>query len=386
MNLKYIQNKVLSISKYVKSIEIIKKDAKLHALIVPELERLKQDSIINIKEEIRWYGVELYNLEASDDKKIHSFEIVLPKTEISDMECDDVCIVLKEFLSTLSDKKIYPSSHLELDIGLDSLNYVELFIFIEQSFGVKIDESIFSKMMYFKELFEYVKKNKKFFKKQQVNWENILNAKIDKKLIYSPFIMFIYKFFLYPVFRLYFALKVKGLENIPNGQCIIAPTHQSMLDGFLVESTLPFKALKNSFFLVYKQVFGTWFFKFFSKHGQSILIDANENLICSMRYSALPLKEGNNLVVFPEGARSRDRKLLEFRPFFAILSKIYDIPIVPVVIDGSFEALGCGKVVPRPEKISITYLKPIYPDDLNIEEIVKKVKKAAQNELYKSVA
>ncbi len=100
-----------------------------------------------------------------------------------------------------------------------------------------------------------------------------------------------------------------------------------------------------------------------------------------MQYSALPLKEGNNLVIFPEGARTRDRKLLEFRPFFAILSKTFNMPIVPVVIDGSFEAFQIGKLFPKPKKIRITYLKPIDPDGLSYDEITKKVKEAIESEM-----
>jgi len=179
-------------------------------------------------------------------------------------------------------------------------------------------------------------------------------------------------------------MELNGTDNIPSTPCIIAPTHQSMLDGFLIEATLPYKILKRSFFLAYKQVFGTDLLKPIATYGQSILIDANEDLKHTMQYCALPLKEGNNLVIFPEGARSRDRKLLEFRPFFAMLSKTFNLPIVPVVIDGSFEALGSGKVFPRPKKVKVTYLKPIMPESMSYDEITKKVKRAIEEEIRKN--
>jgi len=118
-----------------------------------------------------------------------------------------------------------------------------------------------------------------------------------------------------------------------------------------------------------------------SKHGQTILIDANQNLKHTMQYSALPIREGNNLVIFPEGARTRDRELLEFKPFFAMLSKIFNIPILPVTIDGSFEALGTGKIFPRPRKIRVTFSKVIFPQNLSIEQITKQTKDSIQAEL-----
>ena len=138
--------------------------------------------------------------------------------------------------------------------------------------------------------------------------------------------MFLYKIILYPIFKLYFRMEVKGLENIPAGACVIAPSHESMLDGFLIEATLPFKILKNGFFLAYQNIFGTKPLKPIADNGQTILINANKNLLRSMKLAAAPLQNGDNVVVFPEGARSRDGKLLEFRPFFAILAKAYCVP------------------------------------------------------------
>jgi long-chain acyl-CoA synthetase len=157
-----------------------------------------------------------------------------------------------------------------------------------------------------------------------------------------------------------------------------------MLDGFLIESILPYKVLKKSFFLAYKQVFGTTLLEPISKHGQTILIDANVDLKHTMQLCALPLREGNNLVIFPEGARTRDRKLLEFRPFFAMLSKTFNIPILPVVIDGSYEALQTGKIVPRPKKIRVTFLKPIFPEGFDSTELAKITRDAIESELKRN--
>lgn len=381
MDLKKIEQTILSYCAYVKKVEVIVMDGYPFALISPDYEALKKAKIINIESEIRWYGVELYNIEADEAHKIKGYEILIDEVSSEDEPDDEVYRILKSYLSTLTKEKIFPSSHLELHLGLDSLDYVELFIFIEKSFGVKIDEALFSSMMNMQAIYEYVKKHKTHLSKEEVKWHEVLEEHIDEELIYSPFIMFLYKTFLLPLFKLLFRIEIIGDENIPKYSCIIAPSHQSMLDGFLIESTLPYAILKNTFFLAYKQVFGTSVLNPVAKYGQSILIDANENLKHTMQYSALPLKKGKNLVVFPEGARSRDRELLEFRPFFAMLSKTFDVPVVPVLIDGSFEALQTGKIIPSLKKIRITYLKPIDPNGMTYHELTAKVKKAIQDEL-----
>ncbi|MCK4874302.1 MAG: 1-acyl-sn-glycerol-3-phosphate acyltransferase [Sulfurimonas sp.] len=385
MDLHKIENKILSLSPFVKEIEVVMQDDFLFAYIYPDFQELKKANIINIEDEIRWYGVELYNMEVEEAQKVRGYKILTrASTKVVDEPNDEIYKILKAYISTISDSEVSIDSHLELDIGLDSLNYVELFTFIEQSFGVEIDEVIFSKIMVVEELYKYIKNNQTHIDPVTVKWEEILDEEIDEKLVYSPFIMSIYKSFMLPIFRLYFRLEVIGKENIPSYPCIIAPSHQSMLDGFLIEATLPYKVLKKSFFLAYKQVFGRSILEPISKHGQSILIDANEHLRHTIQYTSLPLKEGNNLVIFPEGARSRDRKLLEFRPFFAMLSKTFNIPVVPVVIDGSFEALGTGKLFPRPKKIRVTYLKPINPEGLTSHELTVRVKEAIESEMKRN--
>jgi len=381
MDLHKIEEKVRSYTKFIKEIEIIDHDGYPFALVYPDFDALREAKIINIEEEIKWYAIELYNMESDEAKKIRGYKILTDKIDEMAEPDDDVYAILKSYIATLTKCEIFPSSHLELDLGLDSLNYVELFVFIQESFGVKIDEAIFSNIMKMQDLYLYVKTHTLYVRPSMLAWEEILSKEIDEKLIYSPFIMTIYKTVLYPFFKLYFRLEVVGEENIPTYPCIIAPSHQSMLDGFLIESILPYKILKKSFFLAYKQVFGTPLLSPLSKHGQTILIDANENLKHTMQYCALPLRNGNNLVIFPEGARTRDGELLEFRPFFAMLSKTFNIPIVPVVIEGSFNALRAGRFFPRPKKIRVTFLKPIRSDGLDFDQLTKKVKDAIESEL-----
>lgn len=383
MDLEKIQKDILAISSYVKDVKVVQKNGVLFAYIYPDLEALEKAGIVNIREEIRWYTIELYNIYAKNGQKIKGYDIlnqeILPKEEPN----DEVYKALKSFLATLSSKEVHFCSHLELDLGLDSLDYVQLFVFLEESFGIKIDEALFSKMMRVYELYIYIKQNATFGSYTISSWENILKQKTSKKLSVSPFFMFLYKAILYPLFRLYFFIEVKGIENIPDSKCIIAPSHQSMLDGFLIEALLPYKILKKTYFLAYKQVFGKNILKTLTRVGQTILIDANNDLKETLIISSLPLREDKNIVIFPEGARSRDGELLEFRPFFAILAKTFDTPIVPVMIEGTFHALGAGMLFPRPKRIKITFLEPVKTKDANYDEIVNMVRGMIDRELKK---
>jgi long-chain acyl-CoA synthetase len=156
-----------------------------------------------------------------------------------------------------------------------------------------------------------------------------------------------------------------------------------MLDGFILAAALPYNVLRKTFFLAFQIVFDTKIMRLIMRNSQTIMIDVNKDLKISMQKSNVPLKNGQNLVVFPEGARSRDRELLEFKKFFAILSIELDIPVVPVVLDGTFESMPAGKLFPRPSRVIIKYLDPIYPKELSYDELAAKVKKAIHEEMIK---
>ncbi|HEO98831.1 MAG TPA: glycerol acyltransferase [Epsilonproteobacteria bacterium] len=401
-----IEQTILKLSKLVKEVAVFMHQGQLFALIYPDLEEAKKQKLIRIENEIRWYAVELYNLKAKNHQKIKGYQIVrspLPKQnngEISRAELelflkeqrskkiggesepeDGVYQTVKKFLSTRTTEPVLPSSHLEFDLHLDSLNYIELFTFIEQSFGVTVDETCFSQMMVLHELSRYVREKKQKQAFADIDWSSILHEKIDFDLHVSPVPVMIYKTLFLPLYKLYFSLRISGDENIPKAPCIIAPSHQSMLDGFILAAALPYNVLKHTFFLAFEMVFGTKIMSPVIRNSQTILINVNKDLKASVQKSAVPLKRGQNLVVFPEGARSRDRELLEFKRFFAILSVELNIPVVPTVLDGTFESMPAGRLFPRPSPVVVKYLAPIYPEGLSYDELTEKVREAIATEM-----
>ena len=94
------------------------------------------------------------------------------------------------------------------------------------------------------------------------------------------------------------------------------------------------------------------------------------------------LKSGRNLVIFPEGTRTRDGKVQEFKKTFAILSKELNIPIVPVVIKGAFEALPKGVHYPLKKKVTVEYLPPVTADSsVSYSEYADTVKQLIEEKL-----
>ena len=85
------------------------------------------------------------------------------------------------------------------------------------------------------------------------------------------------------------------------------------------------------------------------------------------------LKKQKNLIIFPEGTRTTSGKLGEFKKTFAILSAELGVPIVPVSIKGAFDAMPKGSILPRPRKVQVEFLTPVYPQSHSYEKLTNKV-------------
>jgi len=377
----------MQIANFVKEIAVKQIDGTHIAYVYPDFEALKKEKIVNIEEQIKWYAVEIYNMDPLKGIRLDGYRILKEPLSAADgafkksNECADepdseLYRQIKAHLQEMTTEAVCPDSHLELDLGLDSLDYVMLFAFVEKSFGVHLDEALFAERMVMRDLCDYVAQKHLKAEIQEVKWSDIISEPINYRLPYAPFVMLLYKVTLLPLFKLYFRFSVEGRENIPDVPCIIAPSHESMLDGFIVEASLPYGILKKTFFLAFEVVFGRSFLGMLSSVSQMLMIDINHNLKTAMQRTAEPLKKGANVVIFPEGARSRDGKLLPFKKFYAILSRELNVPVVPVMIDGTFEAMRAGRIFPRPAKVRLKYLPAVYPDGLTYEEINARVKTA----------
>lgn len=404
INPEEIEKKLTKISDIVKEAAVIYKDGRLIAVIFPDFDNIKRKGIINLEETIRWNIIDKLNQTLPDYKKISGFKIVkreLPKTRLGKIRrflledflkepekksskikqpSDTEYIILKEYLEKVSKTDIHPDSHIEIDLGLDSLEKVELLSFIESTFGVEINEKELAERNTVYSIFELIKEKKKKIETTPVNWKKILSQEIEIDITENPYPLIITKKILKPVLKLYFGLQISGINNLPEGNFIIAPNHQSLLDGFFVISALPDKVLKNTYFLAEETYFPEGIKQKIGKMFHVLTVNINKDLKGSLQKTASLLRKGKNVVIFPEGARTRDGRLLPFKKAFAILSKELGVPVVPVAISGAFEAFPIGSKFPKPHKIKIEFLKPVYPEG-DIDNIVSKTQKRIQEKL-----
>ncbi len=122
---------------------------------------------------------------------------------------------------------------------------------------------------------------------------------------------------------------------------------------------MPRRILKETFFIANSKHLITRIAGTLSRN--IIIINFEKDLKAAMHMTAAVLKNGKNVVIFPEGTRSRDGRLGAFKKTFAILSKELNVPVVPLAISGAFDSFPFGSMLPRPGNIRIHFAEPVYP-------------------------
>ena len=402
-----IEQWIMANTDLIKEMAIMDYEDKLTAVIYPDFYKLHEEGITNITETFKKGVIDKYNKQAASHKKVLDVKIVqeeLPKTKIGKIRrfmLKDVINKKEEkvqnivepsteeyknisaFLKSIKNKPIIPNAHLELDLGLDSLDTVELLSHIEGTFGVKIDEQTFVEYCTVEKLAEYVEKHSnEMMNDTKMDWKEILSKDTEGELPKSNGIGKIIKFILKPAFAFFIKVKKEGLENIEKNEPVIfAGNHQSFLDGFIVNQAVPNSVLDKTYYFADIKHFRKGYMKFMGENSNIIFVDINKNLVNSLQMLSKALRSGKNIVIFPEGTRTRDGKINNFKKFFAILSKELNIPIVPFVLDGAYEAYPPSSKYPKGGDVKVKFLEKIYPSDMSYEEITEKVYNTIKKEL-----
>jgi 1-acyl-sn-glycerol-3-phosphate acyltransferase len=183
-------------------------------------------------------------------------------------------------------------------------------------------------------------------------------------------------------------LRVEGMENLKKDQSyILVSNHASILDIPALISASPFPVrflAKKS--LLWFPIFG-WVL-YFSGH---ILIDRQraQSALRSLKKAPSLLKKGISIIVFPEGTRSSDGEVKEFKRGAFLLARHSKFPVVPVSTVGTYEMLPRHGWCFWPGTIHIHMGEPIPTRDLShreLEDLMGRVRKKIIENLKKGSA
>jgi long-chain acyl-CoA synthetase len=411
-------------SQYIKEMAVLGLEAqpggggdRLHAVIVPNFDALRQKKIVNAKEVIR-YDIESLSQQIASTKRISSYEIWqedLPRTTTRKIKRFEVenrvranqarrvdddselpteppltddetawldqpgvqrALKIVRESSRTAPPTMRPSHNLELDLGLDSMQRVELLSQMEELLGGNIEESQLAEIYTVRDLVDTVLQSAASgaggpgTRTAFAGWKTILAEEPSPSDVISlvrpqP----VSAEFWYLVSRLIqvialdrFDLHVRGLEKLPgSGPYIISSNHESYLDPAILASILPPPVFDRVFAVGTSEIFGQGFMLRLARSLRTVVVDPDANLIPAMRAGAFGLRQGRPLIFYPEGERSIDGTPRIFKKGAAILSIHLQVPIVPVAIEGFYEAWPRNKPFQGFKPLKMVFGDPILP-------------------------
>jgi len=268
-------------------------------------------------------------------------------------------------LSRTPAKDITPETNLYTELGLDSLMAIELLLFLENRFGISVADDKASSFQTVKDVLDVIRAGPvgqpsaapaaskggygsalPYSERSSLNRLLLGLSFGSMKLLYQN----------------YFDLELANPERLPHGSSyIIAANHASHLDSGAIISALGaalgLREARKLHVLGARDYFfdspvKSWFFSTFLN---VVPIEREETSLSGLRMVQSILSQGEPILIFPEGTRSRTGQLQGFKPGLGLLARELNVPIVPAYIGGTREALPVGKLLPRPNKVKVLF-------------------------------
>lgn len=154
--------------------------------------------------------------------------------------------------------------------------------------------------------------------------------------------------------------KTRGERQVPvQGGCILVSNHASFLDPPLVGCAFNHRFVR---FMARDTLFKNPFSRWWAIRVGVVMLDRTKGDIGAMKAALKVLKDGGILCLFPEGTRTRDGRLQAAKGGIGFLIAKAQVPVVPVYVDGSFQAFPRGARVIRPHRITVHYGAPLHPE------------------------
>lgn len=169
------------------------------------------------------------------------------------------------------------------------------------------------------------------------------------------------------IFACYFRLRILDRGRIPKtGPFVLVANHSSHLDAVALACALPVRQWHHAYAAAAQDYFFRDFFRALVAVGftNAVPFDRREDPAKSLELCADLLHISREaLIMFPEGTRSADGEIREFRSGVGRLVAGTDIPVLPAYIGGAHRAWPKGSAVPRPRQITIAIGEPRrYPE------------------------
>ncbi len=261
------------------------------------------------------------------------------------------------------------------ELGLSSLDRVELMVALEDAFHTRVDEGSFAQAKDLGQLRSLMERaaTSDTAPSEPVNfpaWNRSWLARTVRRVNLSTWIL--------PLAHVFAWMRVSGLERLRDleGPVIFAANHQSFMDGPVIMAALPSRWRHAVAPAMGKEMFAAHFFP--AQHGRLAWFTNSLNYyLAVLLFNAFPLPQreagarqtlryigellasGNSVLIFPEGRRSETGAIDTFRPGIGMIASRLGATVVPVHIDGLQHVLGVGYHMARPGRVTVKFGAPL---------------------------
>jgi len=342
---------------------------------------------------IKRYEVKRQYLQANPEKRFKA-QAEIDEKDLSFRGSQNTKKIMKYLVSQIN-RPISLESHLEIDLGIDSLSRVELSLGLEALLNLKIPDQLIYQVSTVQELIEgveslsdrrgripdrgHAQKMHDFLKKNPP--ESVLKRIRIRPNLIDLMLNCLSRVIFLLLLKGFWFLRIEGRERLPKkGPYLICPNHSSYLDGPVVANSLPFNTVLETYFFGFRHIFEHPSLKWANKLARLVPMDNNLYLNAALQTASFLLLQKKIVCIFPEGQRSIDEGVGVFKRGVGILVKELNIPVVPVYIKGSYQSWPRGSVLPRMHPIKIIFGSPCYKD-----ELIKNAQKLGRDD-YEGIA
>ena len=272
------------------------------------------------------------------------------------------------------------------ELGLSSLERVELMLALEEAFQVTMDEARFAAARTVEDLHALVQPIEASAPGSVTHataavsaapdvidfpsWNRSAPARAARRVSLPTWIL--------PATWPWMSLTVRGLEHLQplKGPVVFAANHQSHLDTPAIYRALPPRWRYRVAPAMAKEFFKAHFFP--EQYGRrSVLLNRLNYYLSSLFFNAFPLPqretgtrqtlryvgdllaEGYSVLIFPEGKRTDRGEINEFKPGVGMIASRLNVPVVPVRLDGLHEILHMSWKFPKRGRGTVTFGPPM---------------------------
>lgn len=381
-----------STSTLLKEIAVLEKDGRLHALVVPDdqavrergahrVEELLKDEIAEVSQKLPPYqrlsdyrvtrtplprtplGKLRRHLLGEAYTQAATRKVETKTAEVSDddrklLESQPAAEVWAWFQARYSDHTLALDTSPQLDLNIDSLEWVTLTLELERQFNVSLNGEAVSRIVTLRDLLAEVQAapaptadrgaarggHKIVEPRGPLRWLGRLLLGTNRLLV-----------------RTWFRFEVLGVERLPptDAAFVIAPNHVSYLDPLAVAAALPARYLRNVFWAGWVgKMYAGPISRLVSRATRVFPVEPDRDPSGALSLGLSVLEQRRILVWFPEGRRSFDGQLQKFQSGLGLLLEKSDAVAVPAAILGAFEAWPRERRYPRRGPVSVIFGEP----------------------------